>query len=150
MTVADAPAGSALQPWLTRVAADFDVIVAAGGDGTVSSVAAAVAAAGKTLGVIPAGTLNHFARDAGIPTELDDAVALIKDAHTRGVDIGLVNGRVFLNNVSLGNYPRMVHERERLESGRRPRAIATALAVARTWWRLGKLTAHVKIDGRPR
>ena len=48
-----------------------DVIAAAGGDGTVSAVAAGVARASKTLAVIPTGTLNHFARDAGISTELE-------------------------------------------------------------------------------
>ena len=93
-------------------------MVAAGGDGTVSAVAAAVARAGKTLAVIPTGTLNHFARDAGIPTELAQAMARAWHGRERAVDVGFVNGRIFLNNVSLGSYPRMVHERDALEQKR--------------------------------
>jgi diacylglycerol kinase family enzyme len=148
VTVADAPEGAAFKPWLQRIAADFDVVVAAGGDGTVSAVAAAVARAGKALGIIPTGTLNHFARDLGIPTDIDEASAVIAAGHERKVDVGVVNDFVFLNNVSLGNYPRMVHEREALEQHGRSHTIATAIATARTWWHLRKLTVALDIDGR--
>ena len=54
-----------------HVASKYDVLIAAGGDGTVSTVASAAARLGKTFGVLPCGTLNHFARDTGIPLELD-------------------------------------------------------------------------------
>jgi diacylglycerol kinase family enzyme len=77
------------------------MVVAAGGDGTVSSVAAAVARAGKVMSVIPSGTLNHFARDAGIPAKLDEAVARIRDGAPRAMDVGCVNDQVFVNNVSI-------------------------------------------------
>lgn len=148
VTIADAPLGSALAPWLQRIAADYDIVVAAGGDGTVSSVAGAVARAGKTLAIIPTGTLNHFARDAGIPTNLDDAAAVIAHGRERLVDIGAINDRVFVNNVSLGNYPRMVHERDQLEQRGRSHTVATAIAVSRTWWHLRKLTVFLDIDGK--
>lgn len=137
------------QDWLDGVARGADVLVAAGGDGTVSTVAAAASRAGKVLAILPTGTLNHFARDAGIPDNLEEAARLIHTGRRRDVDVGEVNGRMFLNNVSLGNYPCMVHEREALESQGRSRPVAAAIAIARTWWRLGKLSASLDIDGRP-
>lgn len=146
--IVDIPNGPQFEDWIGAVAATYDVIGAAGGDGTVSSVAAAVARAGKTLAVIPAGRLNHFARDAGIPDKLDAAVALLRTGRRGGVDIGMVNGRAFLNNVSLGSYPRMVDERTELERRGRSRRIAAIVAVARTWWRLRSITATITVDGR--
>lgn len=90
-----------------------EVIVAAGGDGTVSAVASCVRGSRATLGVLPMGTLNHFARDLGIPPKLEDAVAVLAGGLRVGVDLGEVNGRVFVNNASLGLYPDMVRDRER-------------------------------------
>ena len=87
-------------------------IVAGGGDGTVSAVAAVLAGTDALLGVLPLGTLNHFAKDAGIPLDLDEAVATIVEGHVRVVDLGEVNGRTFINNSSLGLYPRIVRHRE--------------------------------------
>lgn len=146
--ILDLPEGPDFDPWIDRVAGSHDVIAAAGGDGTVSAVAAGVARANKTLAVIPTGTLNHFARDAGIPTELDAAVALLRTGQPRAVDAGFVNDQFFLNNVSLGSYPRMVHERTALERAGRSRRVAGVIAVARTWWRLRSVTASISIDGR--
>lgn len=148
VTVADAPDGAAFDPWVRRVAADYDVVVAAGGDGTVSTVAAAVAKAGKTLAIIPTGTLNHFARDLGIPADLDAAAAVIANGHERRVDVGTINDHVFINNVSIGNYPRMVHEREAIEQRGHSRTVATTIAVAKTWWHLRKLNVVLDVDGR--
>ena len=82
-----------------------DIVVAAGGDGTVSAVASAVAGSEAVLGVLPLGTLNHFAKDAGIPLELEEAVRNISTGRAVKVDIGDVNGRAFINNISLGLYP---------------------------------------------
>ena len=89
-----------------------EVIVAAGGDGTVNAVASLVAGSKSALGVLPMGTLNHFARDAGIPLEMEAAVAALVANHRTRVDVGVVNGRVFLNNSSIGLYPTMVTRRE--------------------------------------
>jgi len=90
-----------------------EVIVAAGGDGTINSIAAAVLDTDKILGVLPLGTLNHFAKDLGIPIELETAAQTIIAGHTTEVDVAEVNGRVFLNNSSLGLYPMIVREREK-------------------------------------
>lgn len=146
--ILDIPDDADFDPWIDRVTGTYDVIAASGGDGTVSSVAAAVARANKTLAVIPSGTLNHFAKDAGIPTDLEPAVAVLRDGIVRAVDVGFVNDRFFLNNVSIGSYPRMVHEREELESDGRSRRVAGIAAVAKTWWNLRSVTAAITIDGR--
>jgi diacylglycerol kinase family enzyme len=90
-----------------------DVIVAGGGDGTVSAVAAALADSEIALGILPLGTLNHFAKDLGLPLALDAAVRQIGAGQRMQVDVGEVNGRVFVNNSSLGLYPDIVHERDR-------------------------------------
>src|SRR5205085_5858695 len=89
------------------------VVVAGGGDGTVSAVAAAVAGTDKTLGVLPLGTLNHFAKDLHIPLDLAAAVRNLVEGHAVSVDVGEVNGQIFINNSSLGIYPQIVREREK-------------------------------------
>jgi diacylglycerol kinase family enzyme len=99
---------------IARGAAQSDepVIVAAGGDGTISGVAAALVGTGKVLGVLPVGTLNHFAKDLGLALDLESAVRTIVEGETATVDTGEVNGRIFINNSSLGIYPRIVARRE--------------------------------------
>ncbi len=91
----------------------YNVIVAAGGDGTINSVAAAVIDSDKVLGVLPLGTFNHFARDVGIPSDLEQAARTIIAGHIIEVDAAEVNNRIFLNNSSLGLYPMIVREREK-------------------------------------
>lgn len=89
------------------------IVVAGGGDGTVSSVAGAICEAGKTLGVLPLGTLNHFAKDLKIPLDLEGAVHTLVHGRTIEVDVGEVNGRIFINNSSIGLYPEIVRRRDR-------------------------------------
>ena len=88
-------------------------VVAGGGDGTVSTVASELAGTDTALGVLPLGTLNHFAKDLNIPLDLEGAIRTIAAGHTIRVDTGDINGRLFLNNSSLGLYPDTVRERER-------------------------------------
>jgi diacylglycerol kinase family enzyme len=89
------------------------LVVAAGGDGTVNAVASAVLGSQAVLGVLPVGTLNHFARDLGLPSDLDLAVQVLRSGQVRVVDAGEVNGRIFVNNCSIGLYPSLVIRRER-------------------------------------
>jgi diacylglycerol kinase family enzyme len=96
------------------MASDADVVAVGGGDGTLSAAAAALVGGPKPLGVLPMGTLNHFAKDALIPLDLDQAVETIKAFNVIPVDVGEVNGRIFINNSSIGLYPTAVHEREEL------------------------------------
>jgi diacylglycerol kinase family enzyme len=104
------------------------VAVAAGGDGTVNAVAGAVAGSAIPLGVLPIGTLNHFAKDLGVPLELEDAVRIVAEGAVRQVDVGEVNGRVFVNNSSLGVYPRIVALRRRAGAEGRSKWLAAAWA----------------------
>jgi diacylglycerol kinase family enzyme len=123
-----------------------DVLVAAGGDGTVGAVAGVAVEANATFGVVPRGTLNHFARDAGIPLVLSKAVQTIVDGRVRDVDVGDLNGRVFVNNSSLGIYPRMVWERNAEQRHGRSKWTAFAFAMARTWRTYRMLVARLSID----
>jgi diacylglycerol kinase family enzyme len=97
-----------------REAAQSDerIVVAAGGDGTIGAVAGLLAGTDKILGVLPVGTLNHFAKDLGIPLDLETAVRTIKEGDVAAIDVGEVNGRIFINNSSLGIYPQIVSRRE--------------------------------------
>ncbi|HKP14107.1 MAG TPA: diacylglycerol kinase family protein [Blastocatellia bacterium] len=90
-------------------------LVAGGGDGTISAIAGIVAGTDARLGVLPLGTLNHFAKDLGIPLDLAEAVRNLIEGRTVSVDVGEVNGRVFINNSSLGIYPKLVRMRERIQ-----------------------------------
>jgi len=98
---------------------EIGAVVVGGGDGSVSAAASALADTAVPLGILPLGTLNHFARDAGIPLGLAEAVAVIKAANVRRVDVGDVNGRTFVNNSSIGVYPKMVLDRDSLRKRRR-------------------------------
>lgn len=120
-----------------------DLIVAGGGDGTISAVAAALAGTRKTLGVLPLGTLNHFAKDLGIPLELPDAITNILHGRIEEVDVGEVNGRVFINNSSLGLYPRIVSDRETQQE-----TLARGKWAAFLWATLGALGRFPFLDLR--
>ncbi|HVQ30038.1 MAG TPA: diacylglycerol kinase family protein, partial [Vicinamibacteria bacterium] len=96
------------------VASDADAVVLGGGDGTLGAGAAVLVDSEKPLGILPLGTLNHFAKDVGIPLDLDQAIAIIARGQVREVDVGEVNGRIFLNNSSIGLYPSAVAQREEL------------------------------------
>jgi diacylglycerol kinase family enzyme len=104
------------------------VAVAAGGDGTVSAVAGAVAGTETPLGLLPTGTLNHFAKDLGVPLDLEEAVRIVAEGAVRRVDVGEVNGRVFVNNSSLGVYPRIVALRRQAGAVGRSKWLAAAWA----------------------
>lgn len=88
------------------------IVVAAGGDGTVQAIASELLNSSGTLGVIPVGTLNHFASDAGIPTDLREAVANLDTGSPKLIDVASVNGRAFVNNSSIGIYPAIVDSRD--------------------------------------
>jgi diacylglycerol kinase family enzyme len=102
------------------------ILVAGGGDGTVNALAGAVVGRDIPLGVLPLGTLNHFAKDLGIPLDLPAAVGVVLDGRVQPVDVGEVNGRIFLNNSSIGVYPRIVELRNRY-GGSGPAKWAAAL-----------------------
>ncbi len=111
-----------------------DTLIAGGGDGTINTGAAAVLERGIPLAVLPLGTLNHFAKDLGIPLDLEEAARVVLEGVVCKVDVGEVNGRVFLNNSSLGAYPAIVRLRERYHTkltGKWIAALWAALTVLR-------------------
>lgn len=108
-----ADAGLAAQVVLAQRVEDlWDALERARRDGTQSAVAARLAGTDIVQGVLPLGTLNHFAKDLGIPLKLQDAIRTLVEGRVQQVDVGEVNGHVFINNSSLGLYPQIVRERE--------------------------------------
>lgn len=126
----------------------FEKIVAGGGDGTMSTIAAVLAGTRIPMGILPLGTLNHFAKDLGIPPALSDAVYTAVHGEQHEIDIAEVNGRTFINNSSLGLYPHMVKGRngfiERLGLGKWS---AMALAFLRVIDRLPLYSITVQAHG---
>jgi diacylglycerol kinase family enzyme len=88
------------------------LVIAAGGDGTLSAVAGALAGSDTTLGILPLGTLNHLARDLGISFDLDEAAAVIAAGHEDRIDVARIGERPFVNNSAIGLYPLMVADRD--------------------------------------
>jgi diacylglycerol kinase family enzyme len=123
------------------------MVVAAGGDGTVNAVASGLMDTGVMLGVLPLGTLNHFAKDLGIPLELDQAVEVLASGQPRLVDVGEVNGRIFLNNSSLGLYPHMVGHRRRQQRLGRNKWVALVWSALTMLGRYPSLRVSVTADG---
>lgn len=125
--------------------ADADALGMAGGDGSLSAVAGVAMERGLPFVCVPFGTRNHFARDLGL--DRDDPIAALDafEGTERRVDVGRVNGRVFLNNVSLGMYAQLVHEREKHR--RRRETLARARAVLIAFRHLSP--QGLSIDGEP-
>ena len=125
-----------------------EILVAAGGDGTINAVAASAVDLGKTLGVIPAGTLNHFARDLEIALDSRSAAEQFRDGREIKVDVGWVNGRIFINNSVLGLYPvyrtaRKALESHGLGSTRLGRFFAVRGGILQVFWRLPHITLRL-------
>jgi diacylglycerol kinase family enzyme len=124
-------------------------LVAAGGDGTVNALAGVAIDARVPLGILPQGTLNHFAKDLGIPTDLEGALGVVLAGYTRAVDVGEVSGHIFVNNSSLGVYPRIVRLRERYGT-RGPGKWLAALWAALTVLRRHPFAAvRLRVEGEP-
>src|SRR2546425_5534576 len=125
------------------------LLVAGGGDGTLNAVANLVRGTATALGILPLGTLNHFAKDLGVPLELDQALHTIATGRRIAVDVGEVNDRAFINNSSLGIYPDIVRERTRLQRrfGHRKRA-AMIWATLAALNRLPLLTMRLQLEDR--
>ena len=125
------------------------VVAAAGGDGTVNAVARALVGRDTALAVLPLGTLNHFAKDLRLPLDLGSAAQVLARARVVAIDVGSVNGRCFLNNSSIGLYPRLVEDRERQRAdlGRR-KYVAMAVAGWHALKRLPLQRVHLDAGGR--
>ncbi|MBA3512578.1 diacylglycerol kinase family protein [Sphingomonas sp.] len=124
------------------------LLIVAGGDGSVGAAAAELAGTTTRLAILPLGTLNHFARDLGIPLDLTEAGALIAECTERRVDVAEVNGRTFINNATIGLYPLMVIDRQSQQRrlGRSKR-LALAVAALRTMWNFHAWRLRLSADG---
>jgi len=111
-------------------APDIDVVIAGGGDGTVSAAAAALKGSEKALAVLPAGTMNLFARSLKIPLSLDAAVQSFATGVVRRVDVASANGRPFVHQFSIGMHAKMVHLREKMNFGSRLGKIRASVRAA--------------------
>ena len=136
--------GADLNSLADQARAAGGLVVGGGGDGTIAAVAAALVGTDTTLGVLPMGTLNHFAKDLGIPLELEKAVQTLFTGKVARVDVGEVNGRIFLNNSSIGFYPSIVQEREREQRQGRSKWVAFVQAAALIVQQ--SRTLHVELD----
>ncbi len=128
-----------------------DVLVAAGGDGTVNAVASALVHSPATLAVIPAGTLNHFARDLSIPLDLEGAAQIALSGRQIATDVGCVNNRIFINNSVLGLYPmyraaREAYERKGLGHNRLLRFIAVVRGLIRVLLHMPHMKLLLKME----
>lgn len=115
---------------------DTGTIVAGGGDGTISAAATACFHSGKTLGVIPLGTMNLFARGLGLPLDPPAAVEALASARAMPLDIATANGRPFVHQFSAGLHARLVRQRDRLDTSTRMRKIASTVKT------LGRVILH--------
>ncbi len=127
-----------------------DLIVVAGGDGTVACAAAVLANTGATLGIIPAGTANLLARDLGIPPDDQEAaIRILTTGHRRAIDAGEIEGHIFLCALMLGSPARLGHHREM--GRRRGNGLAAWLHFGRAFLRATlrhrAITFHVTVDG---
>jgi diacylglycerol kinase family enzyme len=127
-----------------------DIVVAAGGDGTISAVATMVVESGKVLGVLPLGTFNYFAHRLGVPVEPERALDVIAGGHVQAVTVGEVNGHIFLNNSSIGLYPSVLRQREstyrRFGRSQMAAYLSAAVALARP---PALMTLELAVDGAP-
>lgn len=141
--IALATSAGELETFAKKAAAeDAEVIVAGGGDGSINLVAAHVIASNRILGVLPLGTMNHFAKDLKIPLDLKKAVQTIVAGHVSRVDVGEVNENIFINNSSLGLYPQIVRQRERQQQ------LGWSKGPAYVWAALGTLRRYPFLDVR--
>ncbi len=122
-------------------------ILVAGGDGTIGIGAAVVAGTAVELAVLPAGTLNHFARDMEIPVDLPEAAVIASGTTTSLSDVAYVGERLFLNTSSIGAYVIFARVREKLEA-RLPYKLASVFAMVSTFLRMRVLAVELAIEGK--
>lgn len=136
---------------LQAISADpeLEVLIVAGGDGTVSAAANLFAHKGVTLAVLPLGTMNLTARALGMPLVPLEAAEALANADTRSIDLGCVNERYFVHHVSLGLHPRLIRLRDKMVKGSKLGKVWASLRAFPSVIRRPKmLDINVEIDGR--
>lgn len=123
-------------------------VVAAGGDGTINAVASALLGTNKRLGVLPVGTFNYFAKNLGIPLDLEGAVRTVARGRAADVDVCEVNGHLFINNSSIGLYPSIIRQREQeYRRWGRSQLVAYAAVLRAIFGRSAFLNVRITTEG---
>lgn len=121
-------------------------ILVAGGDGSIGSAANVMAGTGIELCILPCGTLNHLAKDLGLPLDLEEAARVALQGAAAPVDAAVVNDRIFLNTSSVGAYVSFVRARDRLEP-RLGYGIASVVAGVRLLLRMPTFRVTMQVEG---
>jgi len=130
------------------VAEGVELVIAGGGDGTISAVAGAIAGSEASLGVLPLGTFNHYARDLGVPPALREAAVALAASSPHALDLAEVNGHRFVNNSALGFYTKVVRERaEPRVRSKLGKARSTAIAALRLLGKYRLSEVCLEVDG---
>lgn len=143
-------AGDGVDDALREVAGGpAEAVMVGGGDGTVSAAAARLADSDKALAVLPAGTMNLFARSLGIPLDLDEAVGALGGGRIAAVDVAEAGGRIFVHQFSVGLHAKLVRLREKRSFGSRAGKMwASVRAGIEAFLRPPRLAAALSIDGQ--
>jgi diacylglycerol kinase family enzyme len=140
--------GASLTATIERLSKNGAVAIG-GGDGTQGCAAAILSKAGAKHAILPLGTRNNLARQLGIPLDLDGAVKLIANGHTRMIDLSDVNGQTFVNNASIGLYPKLVKFREQGRKRGLPKWLANIPAAWRVLRNIGHRRYRLVLDNAP-
>jgi diacylglycerol kinase family enzyme len=133
-----------------RAQAENGVVVAAGGDGTINTIAQATLGSGRPFAVLPQGTFNYFSRTHGITSDTEQATKLMLSCRAHPVQVGLINDRLFLVNASLGLYPKLLQDRETYKKQYgRSRMVALWAALATIFGKHRQLDLQFE-DGAPK
>lgn len=126
---------------------DHDTVIVGGGDGSVSLAARSLEGTGKTLGILPLGTLNLLARDLGMPTDIEAALAALDEAQARTIDLASLSGRPFHTISGMGFFSQMARARETARQWKLWRFLAVAIAAIYALRRSGRFDLDVTVDG---
>ncbi len=129
------------------IAQGYKIIVAGGGDGTINAVSSQLIGSDIALGILPAGTFNHLARDLNIPIDLKEAVKIIAGQKNTSIDVGMVNDKIFVNNSSIGLYSKLVQYREEEQKSGWSKRWAVIKALYTSIGKYSFLNVELEIDG---
>jgi YegS/Rv2252/BmrU family lipid kinase len=127
---------------------DISTLIVGGGDGSVNCAAHALAGSSKTLGVLPFGTMNLFARDLGMPANIEEAIDSIGEARPRRIDLARVNGRHFHSLSGLGFFSQMARAREEVRGHKLGRLVGVGIAAIRALHRTEPFELDIRTESR--
>ncbi len=127
---------------------DISTLIVGGGDGSVSCAAHVLAGTDKTLGVLPFGTMNLFARDLGLPANIEEAIEALADTRPRRIDLARLNGRHFHTLSGLGFFSQMARAREEVRGHKLGRLVGVGIAALRALRRTSTFSLDIRTETR--